>query len=114
MSTIPQSSSPSKDDINLALLAHLLGIVTGFVGALILWLVKKDSPFVTHHSLEALNFQITMAIAYVVCWLLMFIVIGILLMPLLFIGNLVFCILAAMAASRGEMYRYPFALRLLK
>jgi uncharacterized Tic20 family protein len=55
-----------------------------------------------------------MAIAYVVCWLLMFIVIGILLMPLLFIGNLVFCILAAMAASRGEMYRYPFALRLLK
>jgi uncharacterized Tic20 family protein len=44
----------------------------------------------------------------------MFVLIGALLMPLLLIANLVFCILAAVAVSKGEHYRYPVALRLLK
>ncbi len=44
----------------------------------------------------------------------MFILIGMLLMPLLLIANLVFCILAAVAASNGKSYRYPLAIRLLK
>ena len=42
-----------------------------------------------------------------------FILIGALLLPLLWILNLVFCILAAVAVSKGENYRYPFALRLI-
>jgi uncharacterized Tic20 family protein len=42
-----------------------------------------------------------------------FIVIGALLVPLLWIVNLVFCVLAAVAVSKGENYRYPFALRLI-
>jgi uncharacterized Tic20 family protein len=105
----------SNDDRNLAMLAHLLGIVSGFVGALIIWLIKKDqSAFVDEQGKEALNFQITVMIAFVVSWILMFVLIGMLLMPLILIGNLVFCILAAVAVSKGEHYKYPFALRLLK
>jgi len=38
----PVVQTPSTDDRNLAMLAHLLGIVSGFVGALIIWLIKKD------------------------------------------------------------------------
>jgi uncharacterized Tic20 family protein len=53
-------------------------------------------------------------IAFVGAWILMFVLIGALLMPLLLIANLVFCILAAVAVSKGEHYRYPVALRLLK
>jgi len=115
MSTVQQSGSPSKDDSNLALLAHILGIFTSFVGALVIWLVKKDSSaFVGSQALEALNFQITIAIGYLVCMILAVVLIGALLMPVLFIVNLIFCILGAMAASKGEAYRYPFAIRLLK
>lgn len=115
MSTVQQSGSPSKDDTNLALLAHILGIFTSFVGALVIWLVKKDSsPYVGAQALEALNFQITIAIGWLVCMILTVILIGALLMPVIFIVNLVFCILGAMAASKGESYRYPFAIRLLK
>ena len=111
----PVAQTPSNDDRNLAMLAHLLGIVSGFVGALIIWLIKKDqSPFVDEQGKEALNFQITMMIAIVGSWILMFVLIGMLLMPLLLIANLVFCILAAVAVSRGEHYKYPFAIRLLK
>jgi len=111
----PVAKTPSTDDRNLAMLAHLLGIVTGFVGALIIWLIKKDqSAFVDEQGKEALNFQITMLIAFVGAWILMFVLIGALLMPLLLLANLVFCILAAVAVSKGESYRYPVAIRLLK
>jgi uncharacterized protein len=111
----PVAQTPSNDDRNLAMLAHLLGIVSGFIGALIIWLIKKDqSAFIDEQGKEALNFQITMLIAFVVAGMLMVILIGALLMPLLFVANLVFCILAAVAVSKGEHYRYPVALRLLK
>ncbi|MBY0268869.1 MAG: DUF4870 domain-containing protein [Burkholderiales bacterium] len=111
----PVAQTPSNDDRNLAMLAHLLGIVSGFVGALIIWLIKKDqSAFVDEQGKEALNFQITVMIAFVGSWILMFILIGMLLMPLILIANLVFCILAAVAVSKGEHYKYPFAIRLLK
>lgn len=108
-------ATPSKDDCNIAMLAHLLGIISGFLGALIIWLVKKDdSAFIADQAKEALNFQITMLIAYIVAGFLFVILIGALLMPLLWIANLVFCILAGVAASKGEAYRYPVSIRLVK
>ena len=111
----PVAQIPSTDDCNLAMLAHLLGIVSGFVGALIIWLIKKDqSAFVDEQGKEALNFQITVLIGVVGSWILMFVLIGMLLLPLLLIANLVFCILAAVAVSKGQHYRYPLAIRLLK
>ena len=106
---------PSKDDCNMAMLAHLLGIFTGFLGALVVWLVKKDtSPYIAQESVEALNFQITVMIGYVICSVLSGIVIGLILFPLLYIVNIIFCIIGALAASKGSGYRYPFALRLIK
>lgn len=111
----PVAQTTSNDDRNLAMLAHLLGIVSSFVGALIIWLIKKDqSAFIDEQGKEALNFQITIVIGFVIAGALTFILIGALLMPLLWIANLVFCILAAVATSKGEHYKYPFAIRLLK
>jgi len=104
---------PSKDDCNIAMLAHLLGIFTGFLGALIIWILKKDdSGFIASQSKEALNFQITITIGFIIAWLLAFI--GAILIPILLIVNLIFCILGAIAASKGQDYRYPFAIRLVQ
>lgn len=102
------------------MLCHLLSILTGFIGPLILWLVKKDqSPFINHHGREALNFQITVLLAYLVLFgltfALMFIFVGVLLVPLLIVLPvlaLVAEIIACMAANRGEWHRYPCCLRL--
>lgn len=111
----PVAQTPSVDDRNLAMLAHLLGIVTGFIGALIIWLIKKDqSAFIDEQGKEALNFQITVMIGYAIAMALTMILIGALLFPVLLIANLVFCILAAVAVSKGEHYKYPIAIRLLK
>lgn len=105
---------PGKDERNLAMLSHLLGIFSGFVGALVLWLVKREeSGFVAEQAREALNFQITMAIAVVASIMLKLLLIGFLLLPLVFIINFVFCLIAAVTASKGQAYRYPFTLRLI-
>lgn len=113
------AGAPGKDDCMMAMLAHLLGIFTGFVGALIIWLVKKDtSPFVNDQGKEALNFQITIAIGWVATVVIGFIpfvqLITCLLWPALMVVNIVFCIIACMKANKGEAYRYPFAIRLIK
>ena len=107
----------SKENKTMAMLAHLLGIVTGFIASLVIWLINKDKPdmaFANDQAKEALNFQITMAIGWVAASVLTFVLIGFLLYPLLLIVNLIFCIMAAMKANEGVEYRYPFALRLIK
>ena len=99
----------------MALLAHILGIVIGFIGPLIIYLVKKDeSDFVRDQAAEAPNFQITILIAMVVSVVLMLVVIGILLLPVVVVVNIVFCIMATIAASNGQRYRYPVCIRFIK
>ncbi len=107
-------TGPTQDERNLAMLSHLLGIFTGFIGALVIWLIKKEeSAFIAEHAKEALNFQITIGIAFVVGWVLSFVLIGFLLIPLVYIANFIFCIVAAVAASKGAAYQYPVAIRLV-
>lgn len=108
-------ASPTSDDKTFAVLAHIGGIVLGFIPSLVLWLVKKDDgdTFAVRQSKEALNFQISVLIGYVVCAALTLILIGILLFWILWLVNVVFCIIAAVKASNGEEYRYPLTLRLI-
>lgn len=114
---IPPVAGGSTEDRNLAMLTHLSGIILGFIVPLIVWLVNKDNAaksYLTAESKEALNFQLTILIGYVICWFLTFILIGALLWFIVWIVNLVFCILAAVAVSSKGSYRYPFAVRLIK
>ena len=112
----PPSGGAPQDQRTMALLAHLLGILTGPIGALVIWLINKDDAskgFVTDQSKEALNFQITVFIAIVISWILAFVLIGLLLLPLVGLAALVFSIIGGVKANNGETYRYPFALRLI-
>lgn len=110
-----QGPAPTKDDTNLATLIYILAIFTGFLGPLIIWLMKKDqSPFVDDQGKEVLNWSITMVLGSVVCAILMVVIIGIILMPVLGLLHVIFTIMGALKANKGIAYRYPFALRLLK
>ena len=110
---MPEEKKGSNEENNMAMLAHILGIVISVIGPLVIYLTVKDKPFATSQVKEALNFQITVLIAWVACAILSFIGIGFILYPAVWILNLVFCITAAMAASKGEAYKYPFAIRLV-
>lgn len=110
------ASEITQDSKTMAMLCHLLGLFTNFIGPLILWLIKKDEDkFVDSQGKEALNFQITIAIAGVAATILMPVFcIGILIGIAAAICNVVFCILACVAANKGEDYRYPVCIRLIK
>ena len=115
------SGTPSAEEKQWALFAHLsalAGFIIPFgsiIGPLIIWLIKKDTmPFVDDQGKEALNFQITAAIAFVACVALMIVLIGFLLIWVVAIADLVLIILAAIKANEGVAYRYPFTLRLVK
>lgn len=104
----------SQDSRNMALLVWIGTIFFGFIPGLILYLVKKDDAYVQEQSKEALNWSITALIGFVAGFILTFILIGVLVNLALFICNLVFCIMGAIAASKGQAFRVPFALRLIK
>ncbi|HYM86230.1 MAG TPA: DUF4870 domain-containing protein [Pseudoxanthomonas sp.] len=113
----PPSGSAPQEDRTIALITHLSGIIAGFIVPLIIWLINKDKPeksWLNDQSKEALNFQITITIAFVICIVLSVVLIGAFLMPIVWLVNLIFCILGGVAANKGEAYRYPFALRLIK
>jgi uncharacterized Tic20 family protein len=108
------NTSPSNDDKNIATITHLGGTVFSFVPGLLVWILKKeDSPYLADQAKEALNFQISVLIAYFIAGILVWLLIGFLLLPLVWIVNIVFCIIAAISTSKGETYRYPFCLRLI-
>ncbi|MEO9222439.1 MAG: DUF4870 domain-containing protein, partial [Mycobacteriaceae bacterium] len=89
----------TSDEQTWSMLAHLGGIVLGFLAPLIVMLTKgNESPFTRRQAVEALNFQITVLIGYVIASVLMFVLIGFLQWPLLYIANIVLCIMAGMAA----------------
>ncbi|MHC4462090.1 MAG: DUF4870 domain-containing protein [Planctomycetota bacterium] len=120
----------SKDARMWAMLCHLGGlagyvmpIVGNIVTPLIFWQIKKDEyPFVDEQGKEALNFQISMSIYWlisvVLCVMMVIVVcmacIGPFLLVAVYIVDLVFLLIAAVKANSGEHYRYPLTIRFIK
>lgn len=121
---------PTSEQQTWRVLAHasafvqLLGIPS-VVGPLVVWLVRRDDPVVEPHARGALNFQLSVLIYFliggVVAVIAALTIIGILLTVLivilllaLFLLELVFALMATLAASRGELYVYPLSLDLIK
>lgn len=104
------------------LFTHLAGLLSlldlslaGPITTLVLWRVKaKESDFLDDHGREAMNFQISLVV---------YSILGAMLTPVLGLGlvvlfgvwvlRLVGCIRGAIAANRGEYYRYPMCIRLI-
>ncbi len=113
---------PGSEERTWALFAHISALA-GFLipipgsnclGPLVIWLMKKEEmPFVDEQGKEALNFQITVAIAVLASALLTVVLIGFLLLPVIGIGALVLTIIATVKANSGEHYRYPVSWRLI-
>lgn len=102
------------DDKILILIAHLGGIFFGFIPPLIVYLLRKDIPGVTlDNAREALNWQLTVLIGSIACFVLSFILIGLLLFWMLMVANTVFCIMAAVKSSSLQVFKYPVSIRVV-
>jgi uncharacterized Tic20 family protein len=131
--TTPAATAPSADERQWAMFAHLSSLLGGlltsgwaasagfFIGPLVIWLIKKETmPFVDDQGKEALNFSITVSIAFVALMIMTIMTLGIgalLTIPLMLavgITSLIFVIIAAIKSHEGVRYRYPVSLRLVK
>ncbi|MAD02557.1 DUF4870 domain-containing protein [Pseudoalteromonas shioyasakiensis] len=100
---------------HLSALAGLLFPFGSVIGPLIVWLVKKEEmPLVAEHGRKSLNFQLTMMIAYIVCFMLMFVVIGVILLPLVALFSLIMVVVSAIKANDGKEVKYPMAIEFIK
>jgi uncharacterized Tic20 family protein/Zn-finger nucleic acid-binding protein len=120
-----RGGAPDKDECTMAMLIYLLGIVTHFIGPLILWLMKREeSKFIDHHGKNALNFAITLFLSSLILGAvgipLAFMTFGLgafLVVPLqmaLGIYGLVMYIIAAVKANKGEWYEMPITFTFFK
>jgi uncharacterized Tic20 family protein len=116
MDTIQPAPVLSAESKNLATLSHLSAFATfigipPLVGPLVMWLVKKDDPFVADQAREALNFNISFLIYAIAAAISIILIVGLIALPAVLIAWFVLVIVAAVRASRGESYRYPFTMR---
>jgi len=119
--SIPPPPAAKRDENMWAMLCHLTALA-GFIiplgniiGPLVIWMMKKDQfPLVDDQGKEAVNFQISMTIYYIISAILIIVIIGIVLLVILALFSLVMTIIAMMKANNGERYRYPLTIRLVK
>ena len=111
----------SKEENQWAMFAHLSALLNylvpfgGIIAPIVIWQMKKDDmPHVVDQAKECVNFQITVSIVGLLLIPLIFVGIGLILLPALGIFFVVFCIIAGLKANEGVRYRYPFTLRLIK
>lgn len=122
--TTPAASS--GDDKTIAVLAHLSPIIAfvvtvgwlSWAGPLIVWLIWRDrSPLVRTAAATSFNFNVTIWIAIVVGWICIFTIVliplGLVLLIVPGILQVIFSILGAIRASRGESYKYPLQIPIL-
>jgi uncharacterized protein len=116
--TTPPTSPPDRTWDVLCHVSALAGFIIPFgnvFGPLIIWLVKRaELPSVDAHGKEALNFQISVLIYLAVSFVLVLVVIGIFLVIGIAIATIVLIVMAALKASKGELYRYPATIRFIK
>jgi len=105
-------------------LSALAGYIIPFgnvIGPVVIWQIKKNEfPSVEEHGKASLNFQLTVLIAVLVsgiaAFLLSFVCIGFLLIPVVIavaLCGLIFAVIAGIKANNGEPYRYPWSLTLI-
>jgi uncharacterized Tic20 family protein len=116
LETPGQAINPPKGNDKIwSILSHLSAFLgVGILLPLVVWLaMRHESEYVAQNAREALNFHISLYIYSLCCVPLIFILIGIPLLIVLWLGSIVLAIIAAVRASNGECYRYPLILRLV-
>lgn len=110
---------PDKEQRMWAMLCHLTTLTTyigipGFVGPLIIWLLKKDEmPFVNDQGKESLNFQISLTLYAIISAILICVVVGFALLIATIAFGVVMAVVASIKANEGVAYRYPLTIRLI-
>jgi uncharacterized protein len=137
----PPPAPAPLDENTWAMSAHLAAFASfvvpfgNILGPLVVWLMKKENPFVSRHGKESLNFQISITLYELILVALIVVVvftdffgtatrpelsygmpIGLALPVVLTVGvfSIVMVIRAALRANKGMEFRYPLSIRFVR
>lgn len=83
----------------------------GWIVPLIMWLTKRDDPYIDEHGKVVANWIISAFIYSAVSIVLMFVLIGFFLFFILIICSIIFTIMGGIQARDGIIRNYPLAIR---
>ena len=115
---------PNSDEQTMAMISHFGIVLFGWLPALIIYLVKGDSPCTKSEAAKAFNIAVTIQIGYIAFFVLG-IVIAIADIPFigcltsfayfgLWICGVVFGVINGMKINKNEVTKYPFEIPILK
>lgn len=117
----------TSDERTWAVIGHVSTLVAAvlsagwlsIVGPFLVWAINKDkSTFVRQSAAGAFNFNLVIWALSLAGWVCAITIIGIpiavLLWGVAFVAGIYFHVRAAMVASRGELYRYPWGITVLR
>lgn len=102
-------------------LSGLLIPLGDVLGPLAVWLLRRGAmPFVDHHGKEALNFQLTVLLGWLLCvpglvsGIDQLVLVAAIALAVLTALDIVFVVLASLESAKGEWFRYPVRLPILR
>jgi len=106
-----------KEDNQLIVITHLSQLVTLLIGfgslliPLLLWITQKEKVFqMDEHGKNIINFQLSLIIYFLICFpLILLFGLGLLGFIILGIISIIYPVVNAIKASRGEIPKYPIS-----
>src|SRR5215475_4713378 len=135
----PRQVLTTQDERSMAMASHLLSAFTGFIGPLVIYILKRDSLFVRFHALQGLiwhAFYFVISMIFGVLWFvfifstifasagagrhggppppLFFVFMPVLWLGIMFLWvvNVIVGVMGALKSNDGHWWRYPIAGRL--
>ena len=105
----------SQNEKTMGMLMWLLSLVTGFIAALVIWIMKKDeSEYLNHQGNNYLNYASSYSIYGIASLVLTVVLIGYLTLFVVGIAGFIYTILAILAMNKGEDFVVPFTIEIIK
>ena len=94
--------------IHFSLLAGWVIPLAGLIVPILLWQLKKDDlPGIVPHAHVVLNWMVTSLVYALICFVLTFVLIGILGFIALAITTIIFAVIGGLKANEGTVWEYP-------
>ena len=101
--------------LHLSQLANVVIFPLGIILPIVIWQMQKDKmPALDAHGKEAVNWMISETIYLIVSIILLFVLIGIIILPIVALLGIIFPIIGAVKANNGELWHYPMSIKFIK
>jgi uncharacterized protein len=96
------------------LAGYIVVPLAGLIAPILIWQLKrKEMPELEEHGRIVANWLITSLIYWAVAVVLSFFVVGLVILPVLYVVGLIFPIIGAIQANNGIAWNYPTSIRFI-